>query len=244
MSVRFDETQLEEAKREREKEAAMDPLERFKQLYRTFEDEDEAAAFVQTLAGLFEVKRRGSSSDDDVRPWLMRWCTLSPDDNKLLLYRDSTEGDIAETICLRGASVVQVPDGLPPDSAHLFRVCNVATWSVGLELRSDVVGHLIRLLEMDGYRVEGAKQRQHHRKLRAQREQPAARPRHAVDLIEHVLALTEEGDGRLVRAIVQLLVGLDQPAKPRDCRCFCLTAMSAVQGPHRHCASTPIVHES
>ena len=115
----------------------MDPLEKFKQLYRTFEDEDEAAAFVQTLAGMFEVKRRGSSTDDDGNPWLMRWCTISPDDNKLVLYRDASEGDIAETICLRGAAVVHVPDGLPPDRAHLFRVCNVSTWSRGLELRSE-----------------------------------------------------------------------------------------------------------
>ena len=135
--VRFDEAQLEAVERERAEEEALGPLERFEKLYRTFEDEDEAAAFVQTLAAMFEVKRHSCSTDDDGQPFLMRWCTLSPNDCKLMVYRDATEGDLAETIFLRGASVVQIADGLPPDRAHLFRLCNASAWSSGLEIRRE-----------------------------------------------------------------------------------------------------------
>ena len=166
--VRFDEAQLEAVERERAEEEALGPLERFEKLYRTFEDEDEAAAFVQTLAAMFEVKRRSCSTDDYEQPFLMRWCTLSPNDCKLMVYRDATEGDLSETIFLRGASVVQIADGLPPDVAARFEnrylvVVGAARYHAAIGARRRTARRASRcgLLARFCLRAAGGRSRQH-----------------------------------------------------------------------------------
>ena len=131
----LDDAELAARQKAREEEADMGPLEKFEKLYKTFEEEDEVVTV--TLAEMFEMRRLSPSTEEDGKPWLLRWVTLSPSDCKLLVYADASEGDIHETIYLRGAQVVQVINGMPPGEGHMLRIVGASVWSKGLEMRRD-----------------------------------------------------------------------------------------------------------
>ena len=135
LAVTAGDAELAARQKAREEEAAMSPLERFEKLYATFEEEDQVE--VITLADMFEMRRLSPSTEEDGKPWLLRWVTMSPNDCKIIVYADASEGDIHETIYLRGAQVVQVINGLPPGEGHMLRIVGASVWSKRREMRRE-----------------------------------------------------------------------------------------------------------